>query len=153
MKKVLIITICYILLGQAHAFPQSRAENDIRTTINNLFNGMKNNDTTLIRKAFADKNIMQTIVKTKDGKAILKTESLDNFIKSISRPRTEKYDERITFTKILIDDHLASVWTDYKFYVDDQFSHCGVNSFQLLKSEDGWKIIYLIDTRRKDSCN
>lgn len=153
MKKVLIITICYILLGQANAFPQNTAENDIRITINNLFNGMKNNDTTLIRKAFADRNIMQTIVKTKDGKAILRTDSLDNFIKSISRPRTEKYDERIVFTKILIDDHLASVWTDYKFYVDDQLSHCGVNSFQLLKSEDGWKIIYLIDTRRKDSCN
>jgi hypothetical protein len=153
MKKVLIITICYILLGQANAFPQNTAENDIRITINNLFNGMKNNDTTLIRKAFADRNIMQTIVKTKDGKAILRTDSLDNFIKSISRPRTEKYDERIVFTKILIDDHLASVWTDYKFYVDDRLSHCGVNSFQLLKSEDGWKIIYLIDTRRKDSCN
>lgn len=53
---------------------------------------------------------------------------------------------------ILIDGNLASVWTDYKFYIDDQFSHCGVNSFQLFKGKDGWKVIYIIDTRRKENC-
>jgi hypothetical protein len=42
---------------------------------------------------------------------------------------------------------------NYKFYVGETFSHCGVNSFQLFKDKEGWKIIYLIDTRRKDPCN
>jgi hypothetical protein len=54
---------------------------------------------------------------------------------------------------VLIDGNLASVWTDYKFYIGEKFSHCGVNSFQLFKGDDGWKIIYIIDTRRKDNCN
>jgi len=57
------------------------------------------------------------------------------------------------FAKILIDSQLASVWTDYKFYIGDKFSHCGVNSFQLVKLNDGWKIVYIIDTRRKEGCN
>ncbi|MBY0541864.1 MAG: hypothetical protein K2P75_00555, partial [Sphingobacteriaceae bacterium] len=87
------------------------------------------------------------------GKAVVRTESVNNFIKSIGAPHPEKYDERIQFTKILIDANLASVWTDYKFYIGDKFSHCGVNSFQLFKGDDGWKIIYIIDTRRKDNCN
>ncbi|HUH33176.1 MAG TPA: hypothetical protein VLZ28_04430, partial [Daejeonella sp.] len=60
---------------------------------------------------------------------------------------------RITFDQVLIDDNLASVWTSYQFYIGDKFSHCGVNSFQLVKGKEGWKIVYLIDTRRKENCN
>ncbi|RZJ81188.1 MAG: hypothetical protein EOO47_05135 [Flavobacterium sp.] len=152
--KHLSTAFLLLLLSTTLTFAQKSDEEDaIKSTINLLFDGMRNSDTTMIRKAFASKNTMQTIARTKDGKSVVKTESVDNFIKSIATPHSEKYDERIVFTKILVDANLASVWTDYKFYVGDKFSHCGVNSFQLFKDEEGWKIIYIIDTRRKDNCN
>lgn len=152
--KYLATAFLFLLLANTASFAQKTNEEDaIKATINLLFDGMRNSDTTMIRKAFADKNTMQTIAKTKDGKSAVKTESIDNFIKSIAKPHSEKYDERITFTKILVDANLASVWTDYKFYIGDKFSHCGVNSFQLFKDEEVWKIIYIIDTRRRDNCN
>jgi hypothetical protein len=153
MKQIyLILTIIFLSFNQS--FAQAKSDEDaVKATINLLFDGMRNADTLLLRKAFATQNTMQTIVKTKDGKFAVKTESVNNFIKSIGLPHQEKYDERIVFTKILIDANLASVWTDYKFYLGDKFSHCGVNSFQLFKGEDGWKIIYIIDTRRKDGCS
>ena len=47
---------------------------------------------------------------------------------------------------------MANVWTAYSFYFDGKFSHCGVNSFQLLKEAGEWKIFYLVDTRRKEGC-
>ena len=145
---ILSISVCKI-----SAQSPNSEENAIKAVVNSLFDGMRSSDSTLIRKAFATKTIMQTIAINKEGKAIVRTESLDGFIKSISAPHPEKYDEQIAFTKILIDGKLASVWTDYKFYLGDKFSHCGVNSFQLFKSDDGWKIIYIIDTRRKEGCN
>jgi hypothetical protein len=37
----------------------------------------------------------------------------------------------------------------YQFYIGDKFSHCGVNSFQLVKLQGQWKIQYLIDTQEK----
>lgn len=152
--KQITTALLLVLLTYSLAIAQNKNEEDaVKATINLLFDGMRNSDTTMIRKAFASKNTMQTIAKNKDGKFVVKTEDVDNFIKSIAMPHAEKYDERIVFTKILIDANLASVWTDYKFYVGDKFSHCGVNSFQLFKDEDGWKIIYIIDTRRKDSCS
>lgn len=153
MKNV-YLSLLLLFAGFNVAFGQAQSdESQIKQTITQLFDGMRNSDTTLIRKAFASKNIMQTIVKTKDGKVLVRTENVSDFIKSVGAPHTEKYDERIVFTKILIDAELASVWTDYKFYIGEKFSHCGVNSFQLVKGEDGWKIIYIIDTRRKDKCN
>jgi len=153
MKQIYILLLI-VVLGFNKSFAQVKTEEDaVKATINRLFDGMRNADTTMLRNAFAAKNTLETIAKTKDGKFVVRTESLANFIKSIGTPHPEKYDERIVFTKILIDANLASVWTDYKFYVGDKFSHCGVNSFQLFKGDDGWKIIYLIDTRRKDNCN
>lgn len=151
MKQFSIIIILMALGFGAMA--QTNEEDAVKATINQLFEGMRNSDTTLIRKAFAKQNVMQTIVKTKDGKSVVRTESVDGFIKSVGAPHPEKYDERIVFTKVLIDANLASVWTDYKFYIGDKFSHCGVNSFQLFKGDEGWKIIYIIDTRRKDACS
>jgi len=153
MKRIYLILV-FSCLGFYQSFAQLNHEEDaVKATINLLFDGMRNNDTTMIRKAFATKNTMETIAINKDGKAVVRTENVNNFIKSIGAPHSEKYDERIVFTKVLIDANLASVWTDYKFYVGEKFSHCGVNSFQLFKGEDGWKIIYIIDTRRKENCN
>lgn len=153
MKQIYLF-ICFIVVGLNQSFAQSKNDEEaVKATINMLFDGMRNADTTMLKNAFAGKSILETIAKTKDGKFVVKTENLNNFIKSVGTPHTEKYDERIVFTKVLIDANLASVWTDYKFYVGDKFSHCGVNSFQLFKGEDGWKIIYLIDTRRKENCN
>lgn len=151
--KTTFITLLLIISSIGAAFAQSNEEAMVKQTINFLFDGMRNSDTTLIRKAFDAKSIMQTIARTKDGKAVVRGESVNDFIKSVGAPHSAQYDERIVFTKILIDANLASVWTDYKFYIGNKFSHCGVNSFQLFKGEDGWKIIYIIDTRRKDNCN
>ncbi len=153
MKRLILALTLAISTIQMAVAQVKNEEEAIKNTINQLFEGMRNADTTMLRKAFASKNTMETIARTKDGKFVVSTESLNSFIKSVGTPHSEKYDERIVFTKVLIDANLASVWTDYKFYIGDKFSHCGVNSFQLFKGEDGWKIIYLIDTRRKENCN
>ena len=53
---------------------------------------------------------------------------------------------------IVMKSVFIDAWTPYSFFLNDTFSHCGVNNFQLLKKEGEWKIIYLIDTRRKEGC-
>lgn len=154
MKHPTIIFILILSCLSAKLFGQHLAEEEaIKKTISNLFTGMRNADSSMVRSAFNQGAILQTIGKTKDGNGVVRSSDLNAFIASIAKPHPEIYDERIVFTKILIDDQLASVWTDYQFYIGDKFSHCGVNSFQLVKVNDSWKIVYLIDTRRKEKCN
>ncbi|MFN2330204.1 MAG: nuclear transport factor 2 family protein, partial [Chromatocurvus sp.] len=62
-------------------------------------------------------------------------------------------DEQISGMEIRIDGHMANAWTPYTFYVDGDFSHCGVNSFQLINTDGGWNIVHIIDTRRKEGCS
>ncbi len=127
-------------------------ETAVKAVINNMFDGMRKTDSSLIRSAFAPKAILQTIAKTKEGKVLVRSEPIDTFIMAVTRPHKEIYDERITFDLVKVDADLAIAWTPYQFFIDEKFSHCGVNSFQLVKIDGQWKIHYLIDTRRKQDC-
>ena len=127
---------------------QNSDESLIKATVNGLFEGMQTSDSSKISSAFTKNAILQTITKTGEAK----TENIKNFATSISKAEKGSLEERIVFSNILIDGNLASVWTPYEFYYQGKFSHCGVNSFQLIKINTEWKIQYIIDTRRKDQC-
>jgi hypothetical protein len=129
------------------------AEDSVKITINKLFDGMKNSDAALLKSAFADSAILQTITNDKNGTVNVKNEMRDAFADFIGKQQKGAADERIVFDVIKIDGPLAIVWTPYNFYFNGVFSHCGVNSFQLVKLNGDWKIQYLIDTRRKKGCN
>ena len=128
------------------------AEDSVKMTINHFFEGMKKSDTTLIRTTLTEGVIFQTITRKKDGNLMVKTENVNEFLTFIANPQKDVADERITFESIKIDGALASVWTPYKFYSGEKFSHCGANSFQLVKVDGVWKIQYIIDTRRRQGC-
>lgn len=134
------------------AFAQTNEQEAVKKVVNNLFAAMRTSDTTLLKSVFAPEMILQSVVNKRDSSVGLVTEKAAVFIKSIGTPHKEVYDERIVITDVKVDGPLASVWAPYKFYVGSTFSHCGVNVFQLMKAADGWKIIYIIDTRRKDNC-
>lgn len=134
------------------ASAQLAEENEIKKVIDQLFTGMRSSDTALLADAFAPEAILQTIIQKKDGSTVVRTDEVSGFISSIGKPHKEIYDERISYGNIEIDANLAAVWTPYQFFVGTTFSHCGVNSFQLVKLDGKWKIQYLIDTRRKDGC-
>jgi hypothetical protein len=126
------------------------AEDSVKAVINNMFAGMKNADAELFKINFSDAPIMQTISRSKEGSVIVRNEKVDEFVDFIKQLKKDSADERITFETIKIDGPLAIVWTPYNFYYAGKFSHCGVNSFQLVRFAEGWKIQYLIDTRRKE---
>lgn len=133
------------------AFAQDN-EAAVKLAVTKLFEGMRKSDTAMIRSTFSLQSTLQTVIKNKEGKVVVESEPLDSFLVAVSKPRAEVYDERITFDVIKIDGELAMVWSPYKFYLGGQFSHCGVDSFQLVKINGEWKIQYLIDTRRRQGC-
>jgi hypothetical protein len=128
------------------------AEDSVKTVINNMFTGMKTVDTILLKSCFADSMVLQTISRNKEGKLVVRNEAPSGFIDFISKESPGNADERITFDVVKVDGPLAIAWTPYNFYYKGQFSHCGVNSFQLVRFNGEWKIQYLIDTRRKQGC-
>ena len=128
------------------------ADDSVKAAVNQLFTAMKTSDGALLFSCFADSALLQTITKNKGGEIIIKNESVKEFATSISSAPVGALDERIRFDMIKIDGVLASVWTPYSFYYNNKFSHCGVNVLLLIRTNNGWKIQYIIDTRRKGNC-
>lgn len=151
MKKAILIST---LLICSLSFAQNHIEKEVEGVIRTFFEGFHKADTLLMKQTMADELILQTASKNQEGKDILKTDDVKGFIKAIGsgRPVTDKWEERISSYTVKIDGNMANAWTEYEFWLDGKFSHCGVNSFQLFHDNDTWKIIYLIDTRRKSSC-
>lgn len=150
MKKALFFIL--IVTCSLNTFAQQADKDAVKQTVNTMFDAMRKGDSTLLRTVFAKEMVLQSISNKSDGSVVLVTEKADDFLKAVGTPHKEVYDERITFNDIKIDGDLASVWAPYKFYLGKTFSHCGVDVFQLMRTKDSWKIIYIVDTRRKDNC-
>lgn len=150
MKNLICILLIACITGTA--VRAQSTEDSVKAVINELFTAMKNADSTQLMNVFADSAVLQTI-GSRAGKVIIRNEKVASFAAQIKTLSKGAADERITFQTILIDGPLALVWTPYQFYYQDKFSHCGVNSFHLVRIDGKWKIQYLIDTRRKEPCN
>jgi hypothetical protein len=105
-----------------------------------------------LQSCFADSAFLQTITQDKAGNDIVQNNQVASFVKQISAIPKGLADERIVFGVVKVDGPLAMVWTPYQFFRNGVFSHCGVNSFQLVRLRNEWKIQYIIDTRRKGNC-
>ena len=146
--KYFCLLIC---LAFCNGIKAQSADDSVRSAVNQLFTAMKNADSALLVSSFADSAILQTVID-KNGKVQIKTEAVADFASELVKMEKGFLDERIQFDVIRIDGALAIVWTPYKFYYKGKFSHCGANSFQLVRINGEWKIQYLIDTRRSVGC-
>jgi hypothetical protein len=151
MKKVLLLVMIFTSIS---LFTKAQtAEDSVKQVINNMFTAMRTSDAALFSSCFTDSALLQTIaIDRKTSERTVRNEDLKAFAEHISKLQKDSADERIAFETIKIDADLASVWTPYQFFYNNKFSHCGVNSFQLVRIKNAWKIQYIIDTRRRDNC-
>ncbi len=152
MKKTLILTFFYCVSG----FVVKAQENEtlaVRAAIDQLFDGMRANDSLIIKAVLTENTTLHTVVQDKANGHLLEKTDIHAFIKSVGTKRPGvQLDERLSGYDIKIDGGMAMAWTPYSFYVNDKFSHCGVNVFTLMKIRTGWKITAITDTRRKTNC-
>lgn len=148
------LTFLFFLMALGCVIAQASEEKMVQNTIDSFFKAFHQQDSTALKETVSKDIVLQTIGKNEAGREVVKTENFSNFLKSIvSIPTTTKFEEKILSYNIQIDGAMANAWTSYEFWVNGSFSHCGVNSFQLFKDQGTWKIIYLIDTRRKEGCD
>ncbi|MAZ73991.1 MAG: 3-methyl-2-oxobutanoate hydroxymethyltransferase [Flavobacteriaceae bacterium] len=152
MKTLLGVLMLFITLSTTAQtnFTEANAKQLVAT----FFEGFHKGDTVLMRSVLAKELTLQTA--TTDGRGIpqLTEGSLSQLLTAIAnRPANQKWDEKLLEYQISVDGNLAHVWTPYQFWVNGNFSHCGANAFTIAKLKEGWKIIHLIDSRRKENCN
>ena len=78
----IVFLLTLILIVSIYSRAQS-AEDSVKNTVNRLFEGMIKSDPSLLKLAFADSAILQTTVTNKEGKTVIRNESIDEFAASI----------------------------------------------------------------------
>jgi len=126
------------------------AEREVMAAVQQLFDGMRVHDTVKMR-AVLHPQARLVSANLKNGAPAVDVETTDGWLTAIARG-VEPYDERLRNPVVKVDGGLASVWAEYSFYVGSRLSHCGVDTFHLVRTPDGWRIIDLADTRRREGC-
>ena len=123
----------------------------VEAVVNGLFDAMRERNADKVAALFAEDAILQSTA-VRNGEPAVTKQPASNFSTAVRNATGAMWDEKIWNLKIEVNNRLASAWMDYAFYLGDSFSHCGANSFQMFKGEDGWKIIYLVDSRQREGC-
>ncbi len=152
MKRIIL---ALILLGNINGFAQTHnAELTPKETVQKFFEAFHAQDTVKLKKFAVEGTKLQSVSRDAEGNTKLNTDDYSIFIKSIaSIPAEATFEEKLHEFRVEENGLLVTVTTPYSFYYNGNLSHCGVNSFALVKFNGEWKITYLIDTRTRENCN
>ena len=118
-----------------------------REVVEKLFEAMAARDAVAAKDLFAADAVLFSLSKT--GKAIKMP--LEDFLNAIGSGKAV-WKERVWDVEVREHGYIATVWAAYDFHNNRIFSHCGQDSFSLMRTAAGWKITYISDTRETEGC-
>ncbi len=139
----LVLATCFFSFAWAASDDQSPA-----ATVQRLFDAMSAHDANAARALFVPDAMLFSV--RPDGTAVATPH--DKWLGHLSASK-DAWLERIWNPKLLEHGSIAVVWAEYDFHLNGKFSHCGIDSFNLLKTAAGWKIAAVSDTHEVSGCS
>ncbi|QED36473.1 nuclear transport factor 2 family protein [Antarcticibacterium arcticum] len=148
------LQIFILLLLSTSGFAQNQPEDDkVKKVVTDFFEAFHQQDSLALRELAHPNVIMQSVSTNPAGETKVVTVDYGNFLKSIvSIPASTKFEEKLHSFDVTMNGSLATIVTPFSFYLNGNLSHCGVNSFTMVKEAEEWKIVHIIDTRIKEGC-
>lgn len=133
------------------SFSQTDEEYKVKYAIETFFDGFHQSDSLKMKSVMHPNMSLQSIQPDKEGKEALINQNISGFLKLVTQySKARNWEEELQSFDFKIDGNLAQVWCPYSFYLNGMLSHCGANSFQLFYADEQWKIVSILDTRRKN---
>lgn len=160
MRLSAILAAVLISISSAHAQPfdfaqgtPATAEKDaVMMTVQAFFDTMTAADVDGARKVLQPQGRFHAM-RMRDGKPVVAAFSNEEYFADLQAEKRQRR-ERIWTADVRIHGLIATVVTPYDFWIDGNLSHCGVDAFDLIKTEDGWKIaggVYSVETQCEPS--
>ena len=148
------IYVLIAILASSLVNAQIEEEVKVKYAVETFFYAFNGKNESAIKRVVDTDIKLQTVNLNAVGNMVVQNTNFNDLVNfMITMPDSIPFHEKILDYKIQIDGGMAHVWAPYEFWYNGEFSHCGVNSFQLYKEKDAWKIIYLVDSRRKEDCS
>jgi hypothetical protein len=144
MRKLLTVLLAFGFAACGNAAPDAEGP---MATVQRLFDAMAGHDASGIRAVFTPDALLFGV----DANGAPSAMPSDKFAERIGASKDALL-ERIWNPKVLEHGSIAVVWAEYDFHRNGIFHHCGIDSFNLLKTANGWKIAAAADTRETTGC-
>lgn len=149
MFSLLVLMLAF---GNAAQADELNAEElRVLEAVNQLLHSINTNDLELMANVTREDGMNFILFEAEDGTHTVRGVPQSNFLDS-NNQTTEELHERIWNPQVIVSGPLAVVVADYDFYRDGQFSHCGVDVFNLIYDVDVWKVANMSWTAKREGC-
>jgi len=151
MRKAFVCACALMVLASARAHAQDPDRAPVLAAVQSFFDSMEKADAELAKKILMPDARFFSAAE-RDGKMTIRPSTGDAFVASFSNPNRGKALERMWDPEVRVQGSIAQVWTRYDFHNNGTFSHCGIDAFNLVKTDDGWKIASAMWTVERTGC-
>lgn len=158
MKHLLPILVVVGLIGATQSvIAQSKSlgkdeKEAVLAVVHQFFEAMANRDAAAFERTLVPEGRFFSF-RSIDGKTVMRTRLNQDDIAALPAGK-QAWRERIWNPEVRVHGSIANVWTPYDFWIDGKFSHCGIDSFSMIKVDGQWKIaggMYTVETECKPS--
>jgi hypothetical protein len=148
MMKYFFLLISLIALAKP-ASAQKTDKEQVLKLAHQFFEALEKQDTITFNKILMKDSYNYMAVEEKDSvRLVSRLHKNSNF----KRDRVIK--ERMRESEIVVNIHknIATVWAPYDLWINDKYSHCGIDVFIMMKGSGGWKIATISFSIEKEGC-
>ena len=124
-------------------------ERAVLDLVRDFFDAMAAGDGTAWERTVLEDVVLVGTTRTMDGVALNRI-GRDEFL-SLLDGATGLL-ERMWEPVVRVHGAIAMVWTPYDFHREGEFSHCGIDAFSLVKTNEGWRIASIVWTVEPVGC-
>lgn len=155
MRFSLILITALLTVSSAHAQTGDAERDAVLKTVQAFFDTMTAGDVEGARKILQPQGRFHAM-RMRDAKPDVRAFSNEEYFATLQTQAATKQQmrERMWNPEVRIHGLIATVWTQYDFWIGGKFSHCGIDAFDLIKTEEGWKLaggVYTVDTKCEPS--
>ncbi len=152
MRFSLMVAALLAGVAGAQAQPAAPEQDAVLKTMQAFFDTMTAGDVDGARRILQPQGRFHAM-RLADGKPDVRTFTNEEYFARLQASQ-QTMRERMWNPQVRISGLIAAVWTPYDFWIDGKFSHCGIDAFDLIKTEEGWKIaggVYTIESKCEPS--
>lgn len=133
MIRILPLLVAALTLTACAGGPDHREIKQIST---DLFDAMERRDVDLASRLLIHEGTISSV--RADGTD--DTITLGTWLDSLSEGDAVLHEEFTGNPVIMVEGDVAMLWGEYKFWIDGEPSHTGIDVFTFVRTDDGWKL-------------
>jgi len=140
IKSLITINVCSFLMCCVSGIQANEVEDEVLALADQALARISAEDTVGLTDLMLDDATMYSSA-FRDGEYHVRRRDAEE---ERNTPIEVALDERGFDPVVHVSGPIAMVWYPYDIYVDGEWSHCGVDIFNLVRTNDGWRIAALV---------